>query len=86
MEITISIPEDLAKLLEGNTDLSHHILQSFVIDKYRLSELSFGQLTELLDLSVDEANALLKQHRVKPDYNFEDMKQDCQAVELFLKK
>ena len=86
MNVTVSIPDDLAKSLGERSDLSRQMLEALAIESYRLEQLSLGQIAELLELSIDEANAFLKKHHVPLNYTTDDMKHDQEAVEMFLKK
>lgn len=72
--------------MAANADLSRQMLEALAIESYRQEKLSLGQVAELLNLSIDETNAFLKRHHVPPNYTFEDMKRDQQAIEMFLKK
>ncbi len=86
MNITVSIPDELAGALAGGSDLSRQMLEAFAIENYRSLALSLGQIAELLDLSIDETHAFLKKHRVPLDYTLDDSERDERTVELFLKK
>jgi len=86
MKVVITVPDKLAEALTGREDLSRQMLEAFAIESYRQENLSLGQVAELLDFSIDETNAFLKEHRVPLNYTLEDMLQDQQAIEMFLKK
>ena len=86
MNVTVSIPDELAGSLAGRPDLSRQMLEAFAIESYRSETLSLGQVAELLGLSIDETHAFFKKHRVPVDYTLDDLERDEQAVELFLKK
>ncbi len=85
MEVVVTVPDKLVESLAGRADLSRQMLEALAIESYRQENLSLGQVAELLDFSIDEANAFLKMHRVPLNYNLEDMKQDEAAIEMFLK-
>ncbi len=86
MEVTVSIPDNFIPPTEVNGDLSRQMLEAYAIENYRQMRMSLGQLSELLDLSIDEANALLKEHNVPLNVTIEDLEADRRAVEIFLKK
>ena len=86
MDVIVSIPDALAASLAERQNLSRRMLEAFAIESYRQERLSLGQVAELLGLSIDEANAFLKQNGVPLNYDVEDMKQDEQAIEMFLRK
>ena len=86
MEVTISIPDKFAETLSEQNDISRQMLEAFAVENYRQEKMSFGQIAELLGLSVDETNTFLKKHRVPLNYDFEDLEEDRKAIEMFLKK
>lgn len=86
MEITISIPDKFVPVAAINGDVSRQMLEAYAIENYRQLRLSLGQLSELLDLSIDEANAFLKSHNVPLICTKEDLEADRRAMEMFLKK
>jgi len=86
MEITVSIPDKFVLSASQKGDLERQMLEAFAIEEYRREAISFGLLRELLGLSVDEANGLLKSRRVELNYTAEDIECDRKTMELFLKK
>lgn len=86
MDVIISIPDKLVASLSERRNLPRRMLEAFALESYRQERLSLGQVAELLGFSIDEANAFLKQNRVPLNYDVEDMKQDEQAIEMFLQK
>ncbi len=86
MQIIVTIPDKLVENLTERQNLPRRMLEAFAIEGYRSERLSLGQVAELLDFSIDEANEFLKQNRVPLNYDFEDMKQDEKAIEMFLQK
>ncbi len=83
MEIVITIPD---KFAEKRQNLSRQMLEAFAVENYRQEKLSLGQVAELLGFSIDEANALLKKHRVPLNYTFEDLENDRRTIEKLLSK
>lgn len=86
MEITVSIPESFVPSYSNDDDLARQMLEAYTIENYRLEKISIGRLREILDLSVNEADILLKEHRVPLNYTREDLERDSSTVEMFLKK
>jgi predicted HTH domain antitoxin len=86
MEITVSIPDDLIPVAAVNEDVSRQMLEAYAIENYRQGRMSLGGVAELLDLSIDEANAFLETHNVPQIDTKEDFDADRHAAELFLKK
>jgi predicted HTH domain antitoxin len=86
MQIIVTIPDKLIENLTERQNLPRRMLEAFAIEGYRSERLSLGQVAELLDFSIDEANEFLKKNRVPLNYDLEDMKQDEKAIEMFLQK
>ena len=77
MSVTIDLPEEIAQQLQAQWgDLSRRILEALAIEGYRSAVLSLGQVAEILDLSVWEAEIFLKERGVDLLYTAEDLKQD----------
>jgi predicted HTH domain antitoxin len=81
MDVAVTIPD---KFIENRHEISRQMLEAFTVENYRLEKLSLGQVAELLGFSIDEANDLLKKHRVPSNYSFEDLEQDRRAIEKLL--
>jgi len=86
MEVIVSVPDKLVESLGERPNLSRRMLEAFAIESYRSERLSLGQVAELLDISIDEANAFLKKRGVPLNYDFEDMERDEKAIETLLRK
>ena len=86
MEVTVSIPDKFVSISGTRADLSREMLEAFAIESYRQEKMSLGQIAELLGISIDEANAFLKKHRIPLNYDLADLAEDRQAIEMFLNK
>ena len=86
MEVTVSIPDGLVPAYTSDEDLGRQMVEAYAIEEYRQEKISLGRLRELLDLSIDEANVLLKQHDVPLNYAMKDLEEDHRSVQIFLKK
>ncbi len=66
MEITIHIPEDLARSLgQGSGDLSRRTLEALAIDGYRSGELTEEQVRRILGYGTRmRVHEFLKEHDV----------------------
>ena len=86
MNVVVTIPDKFAENFQERGELSRQMLESFAVESYRREELSLGQVAELLSLSVDQANALLKKRRVPLNYTYEDFEAEQNALEILLGK
>ena len=82
MEITIHIPEDLARSLGHESgDLSRRTLEALAIDGYRSGELTEEQVRRILGYSTRmQVHEFLKEHDVYLNYGLEDLEQDLQTL------
>jgi predicted HTH domain antitoxin len=82
MEITIQIPEDLARSLrhEGG-DLSRRTLEALAIDGYRSGALTEEQVRRILGFGTRmQVHEFLKEHHVYLNYGPQDLEQDMQTL------
>ena len=86
MNVVVTIPDKFAADFQERGELSRQMLESFAVESYRREDLSLGQVAELLSLSIDEANALLKRYGVPFNYTLEDYKAEQSAIEILLGK
>ena len=86
MEVTVSIPDGFVPACSSDNDLARQMLEAYAIENYRQEMISLGRLAEILDLSIDEANALLKKHKVPVLYDLDDMERDRRTAELLFNK
>jgi len=82
MEITIHIPEDLARSLgQASGDLSRRTLEALAIDGYRSGELTEEQVRRILGYDTRmQVHEFLKAHDVYLNYALEDLEQDLQTL------
>ena len=77
MTIVLNVPEDIAKDLGAETDLSRIALESMALEGYRSRHLSEEQVRRMLSFeSRFEVHAFLKLHNVFLDYSMQDLEDD----------
>lgn len=86
MEVTISIPDKFIPPLAPGSDLSREMLEAYAIENYRQEKMSLGQVAKLLEFSIDETHAFLKDRNIPLNYDLEDMARDRRTIEMFLSK
>ena len=65
MEVTLHIPDDIAKRLSADGgDVSRRALQAIALEGYREQTLTLYQVSEMLSLSRVETEDFLGQHHV----------------------
>ena len=82
MDITVHIPEELARSLgqEGG-DWSRRTLEALAIDGYRSGELTEEQVRRILGYGTRmQVHEFLKEHDVYLNDGLEDLEQDLQTL------
>ncbi len=82
MEITIQIPDDLARALgQGQGDLSRRTVEALAIDGYRSGRLTEEQVRRILGYGTRmQVHGFLKEHDVYLNYGQEDLAQDLETL------
>lgn len=83
MEITINIPDELARQVtaEGG-DPARVALEALALEGYRTERLSESAVRQMLGFETRiDVHAFLKQHAVYPHYDVADLEQDQAAAE-----
>jgi predicted HTH domain antitoxin len=82
MEITIHIPDELARSLgQGGGDLPRQTLEALAIDGYQRRLLTQFQVGQLLGLSRIETEDLLARHLDLYDYNPSELDREAQTLQ-----
>ena len=64
MEVTLRIPDDIAKRLSEGGDVSRRALEAIALEGYREETLTLYQVSEMLELSRVETEDFLGRHHV----------------------
>jgi len=86
MEISITVPEDVAEQLSARwQDLPRHALQALVADAYRHGVLTAGQVRRLLDLpSRLDVDEFLQREGAYLHYSGADLDRDARELDALL--
>ena len=81
MEITLNLPEDIARGLEAKwKDLPRAALESLALEAYRSRALTAAQLRRLLVFETQmQVDGFLKEHEIF-DYSAADFEQDRETL------
>ena len=77
MQITLELPDEIARQLAAGQDISRAALEGLVAEGCRAHRLSDHQAAELLGLSRYELDGFLKAHGVFLDYSREDFEREA---------
>ena len=86
MEVSLSIPDEIATQLNTAGDISRLALEGLAIEGYRQEALSLGEVAELLGLSVYEADGFLKSHREPAGITLDELQQQTAALDALLSR
>jgi hypothetical protein len=81
MEVTVHIPDDLARRMTGDGDLSRRALEALVAEEYGRGHLDKPDLRRLLGFETSyEIDGFLKAHNVYEEYTLEDFEREREAL------
>jgi hypothetical protein len=83
MNLTVQIPDDLAKRLGASgDDLSRRALEGFALEEYKTGHITKAELRRLLGLETRyELDGFLKVHGVVDDVSINDLRRDVSDLE-----
>lgn len=77
MDITVSIPDDLASRFGTATEIERRALEALAIEAFKLGHLSLAELRRLLGFETRDAlDGFLKAHGVFESFGLEDLERD----------
>jgi predicted HTH domain antitoxin len=87
LEVTISLPEDVAKIFVANGEnLEREVLEATALEGYREGKLSHAQVGRMLELDRFQTDEFLKSHDVPLNYSVADLDQDRLTLEKLVLK
>jgi predicted HTH domain antitoxin len=80
MEVTINIPEDVAKVFISNGEnIEREVLEATALSGYREGKLSQAHVRRMLGFATDmQVDAFLKEHKVYLEYDLADLKRETE--------
>ena len=83
MNVTVQIPDDLAKRLSASgDDLSRRALEGFALEEYKAGHITKAELRRLLGLEARyELDGFLKLHGVVAEVTIDDLRHDLGDLE-----
>ena len=82
MQVTVEIPEDIARQLHTRWDnLPRGVLESLALEAYRTGALTKMQLRQLLGFQTPmQLDGFLKQAGIYLDYDLNDLQEDLDTI------
>ena len=78
MEVTITLPEDIATVfLGGGENMEREVLEAMALEGYRERKLSQAQVRRMLGFATDmQTDAFLKEHEIYLEYGLLDIERE----------
>ncbi|HEY2867378.1 MAG TPA: UPF0175 family protein [Pyrinomonadaceae bacterium] len=88
MSVTISLPTRIQQNLESGwgDNLPRKAKEALAVEGYRSGLLSLGEVAEMLDLSVNEADGFLKERGLAALESIDEINVDTAALEELLSR
>ena len=82
MELTVQIPDDLARSMSASAgDLSRRALEALALEEFKSGHITKPELRRLLGFGTRfRLDGFLKAHDVYEDYTMEDFDQDRETL------
>jgi hypothetical protein len=85
MEVTVNIPDDLAKQMESRGDIPRKLLEAFALEGIKSGDLTAYHVGRLLGFETRmEVDGFLKVHGVYLDYTEDELDEERDAVRSLL--
>jgi hypothetical protein len=81
MQVTVQVPDEIAKLLGDTTNMSRQLLEALAAEAYRSLKLSRHQVSTLLGLDYWQTEEFLTRHDAKRPYTLADLEVDRRSLE-----
>ena len=82
MNVAVDIPEEIAEQLKAAWgDLPRGALEAILVEGYRCGALTRGQVASMLNLSLWETQAFLKERQAYLPYGEADLAQDRETLD-----
>ena len=82
MEITLRIPDELARLLGSTGEIERRALEALALEEYKLGHLTKPELRRLLGFGTRaKLDEFLKAHDLLEPYTLEDLERERRELE-----
>lgn len=80
MEVTIELPDDIARHLGEASEMPRQVLEAFAAEAYRAQKVSRHQLSQILGLEYWETEEFLTRHEARRPFTLADLQIDRQSL------
>ena len=85
MTLSIEVPDAVAEHLHlEDPDTARRVMETLLLQEYRVGNLSRGKLSELLGLSFWETEALIKERGCGQGQTWAEVEEDVEKLRKFL--
>lgn len=86
MQITVQVPDDIARLMGAATELPRQLLEAYAAEAYRTEKLSLHQVGQLLGMDRWQAESFLAQREAQRPYSLADWDLDRKSLAALVVK
>jgi predicted HTH domain antitoxin len=87
MIVSVNVPDRIAQELHLDGEQgSRRALEMLALEGYRAGELSRGQVSEMLDLELNETMGFLKEHGAFNSITVEEYRRSAEGLEKLLSR
>ncbi len=88
MSLEIALPHHIEQHLqsEWGSEFPRRAVEALAIEGYRAGVLSLGEVAEMLDFSINEADGFLKERGILAIENLDEIEADSKTLEEILAK
>jgi hypothetical protein len=80
MEVTIELPDDIARTLGSASEMPRKMLEAFVAEEYREQRLSRRQLSQVLGHDYWQTEEFLTHHEARRPFTLADLQVDRNSL------
>ncbi len=81
MQITVQLPDEVARLLGTAAELPRKFLEAYAAEAYRTEKISRHQVGQMLGLDRWQAEAFLSEHEAQRPYSLADWSMDRKSLD-----
>lgn len=88
MTVTVTLPQRIEAQLKTKwgENLPRKVLEALAVEGYLCGDLSLGEVAEMLDLSINDADGFLKKRGVPAITKLSEIEEDSTTLEELLTK
>jgi len=81
MQITVQLPDEVARLLGTAAELPRQLLEAYAVEGYRTEKLSRHQVGQILGMDRWQTETFLAEHEAQRPYSLADWNLDRKSLD-----